>query len=226
MPGVKGRAVFIAVAAAAVAGTHGGCGGSLTRPISGDGGTTGLAGTGAPAGRGGMGGAAGRGGMGGAGRGGTTGAAGTSGGGLGQPACPAGVTRLSPCASSDLQWCYTPCGPERQGGQALTCISGFYNQASFCAFDPSEDFSCYAIPTAPNAACPAGVTPQASQSCNVPHCTLCNTSQGVFGGQYLDSSGAAKIGYCVCQPPDANGARTWSCATDLMWPCPGGAGCG
>ena len=46
------------------------------------------------------------------------------------------------------------------------------------------------------------------------------------GGIYLDSGGAAKSGYCVCQPPDPSGTRRWSCASDTSWPCPGGSGCG
>jgi hypothetical protein len=62
-------------------------------------------------------------------------------------------------------------------------------------------------------------------SCDVPPCTLCNSLQGAVGGQYLDSSGAGKVGWCVCNPPNANGQRTWSCAADTAWPCPLGAGC-
>ena len=48
---------------------------------------------------------------------------------------------------------------------------------------------------------------------------------GLPGGGYSDSGGAAKVGYCVCQVANADGKRTWSCASDTAWPCPLGAGC-
>ena len=48
---------------------------------------------------------------------------------------------------------------------------------SGCTFEPTRDFSCYKIPTAANTACPAGVTPQGSMACDVPHCTLCNSTR-------------------------------------------------
>ena len=37
------------------------------------------------------------------------------------------------------------------------------------------------------------------------------------GGGYSDSGGAAKVGYCTCQLPNANGNRTWSCASDTAF---------
>ena len=49
---------------------------------------------------------------------------------------------------------------------------------------------------------------------------------GVPGGQFLDSTGAPKVGYCTCQLPNAAGMRTWTCASDTSWPCPSGLGCG
>jgi hypothetical protein len=231
MPGVKGRALLIAVAAVTAAGSLDGCGGK--RPVPEDVGSAGAAGTAAPMGSAGtIGAAAGT--QGGAGTSGPTGAAGTAGpmgaagtsGDFGQPTCRDRVSNQSECAPTDLQFCYKPCGPERQGGQALMCSNGLYYQAAFCAFDPNKDYSCYAIPKTADAACPAGVAPMAAQPCNVPHCTLCNSLQGVSGGYFYDSAGAAKNGYCVCQPPNANGTRTWSCASDVMWPCPTGVGCG
>ena len=107
-----------------------------------------------------------------------------------------------------------------------TCTTaGTYAEMSGCSFDPSQDYSCYKIPTAANAACPAGVTPQGSSACDVPHCTLCNSLQGIVGGQYIDATGAPKVGWCVCQAPNASGLRTWSCASDTSWPCPLGYGC-
>ena len=56
-----------------------------------------------------------------------------------------------------------------------------------------------------NTACPAGVTPQGSAACDVPHCVLCNSLGGVTGGSYLDSGGAPKVGWCTCQEPNATG---------------------
>ena len=107
-----------------------------------------------------------------------------------------------------------------------TCTTaGTYAEMSGCSFDPSQDYSCYRIPTAANAACPAGVTPRGASACDVPHCTLCNSLRGIVGGQYLDAAGAPKVGWCVCQAPNADGLRTWSCASDTAWPCPLGAGC-
>ena len=106
-----------------------------------------------------------------------------------------------------------------------TCTTaGTYAEMSGCSFDASQDFSCYRIPTAANAVC-AGVTPQAGTACDVPHCTLCNSLGAVVGGQFIDSTGAPKVGWCVCQEPNATGQRTWSCATDTSWPCPLGCGC-
>jgi len=71
--------------------------------------------------------------------------------------------------------------------------------------------------------CSAGVYNEQSGCtvCTVATCTLCNVSGG-----YLDSSGAAKSGYCVCPAPSATtGISKWSCAISTAWPCPAGQGC-
>jgi hypothetical protein len=222
MRGVRVRALSAAVVAVGVAALTG-CGGTLS-----SGGTTGGAGTTGAAGRPGRGGAPGRGGTTGAagttGQGGTTGEGGT--GGIGDPGpCPTTVSKGVPCTSSDPQFCSKTCGPEKVGTKAETCASGVYVEMSGCTFDPSRDYSCYKIPTAVNSTCPAEVPPQASAACEVPPCMLCNSLQGLAGGQYLDASGAAKVGYCVCQQPNAAGVRTWSCASDTAWPCPINSGC-
>jgi hypothetical protein len=182
------------------------CGGSLT---GGTAGTNGAAGTG--------------GWTGGAG---TSGPAGTGGGaGFGQPACPAEITRGAACLPTDLQLCYKTCGPEKSGVKSDTCApDGTYAEMSGCTFDPSRDYSCYSIPEVATTICPNEM-PQASQTCDVPRCMPCNSSFGLPGGGYLDSGGAAKVGWCVCQAPNAAGVRTWSCANDVSWPCPLGAGC-
>jgi len=206
MPGVSARTLWVGLAVAGIGGALDGCGGKLVGDPSGGAGNGGSA---AP--------------------GGTTGSGGVSGSGgtaFGEPACPTAV-RGSACLPTDPQVCYRTCGPERTGVKANTCeANGVYSESVFCAFDPSKDYSCYAIPVAANAACPQGVTLQASMPCEVDHCVLCNSLGGVVGGQFFDSSGAPKMGWCVCQVPNASGLRTWSCATDLNWPCPAGAGCG
>ena len=147
---------------------------------------------------------------------GTAGATGTGGttGAFGEPACLSTVSKGAPC------------GPEKTGVKTETCTSaGTYAEMSGCSFDPTKDYSCYKIPTTAQTACPAGVTPQASMACDVPHCTLCNSLQGTTGGQYADSGGSPKVGWCTCQEPNSAGMRVWTCASDTAWPCPLGAGC-
>jgi hypothetical protein len=202
-----------------------GCGGGNTpSTTTGSAGTTGTAGSSSTGGTTGSGGTTGTGGS----VGGTTGSAGTTGAGgtaFGQPVCPSSVTKNGTCAPTDVQFCYKTCGPESKGVKSETCqTSGSYTEMSGCSFDPSVDFSCYKIPAAANTACPAGATPQAGQSCDVPMCTLCNSMQGVSGGGYNDSNMQPKTGWCVCTNP-ASGTRVWSCASNTAWPCPGGQGC-
>jgi len=171
----------------------------------------------------------------------STGAAGSGNdvdGGFGQPVCPSTVARTTRCTSTDLQICYETCGPEKQGVKSETCqwdgLNWEYAEMSGCSFDPSKDYSCYRIPTAANTTCPLDPTagtgayalPQGGQPCTVDHCVVCNSAGGIVGGIYLDATGAAKTGYCVCQPTDPSGTRVWSCGTDgFTWPCPAGSGC-
>jgi hypothetical protein len=168
------------------------------------------------------------------GGGGTTGAGGSGtvgnacGMGFGLPACASTVSKGGTCAATDTQCCYKTCGPEKSGVKSEICqTSGTYSEMSACAFDPTKDYSCYKLPAAADPECPAGMTPQASMDCGtVTMCHACNSTQGMPGGGYLDSSGAAKTGFCVCQAPNSSGARLWSCATDNgSWPCPGNSGC-
>jgi hypothetical protein len=203
------RALWIGVVAVAMGGGGGSCGGSL-----GGGRMTGAAGT---TGGGGV-----------TGVGGTTGVAGTTGGGgtagdgpMGQPPCPSTVAKGGACADTDVQACVKPCGPESIGLKSEMCTTaGVYVEMSGCFFDPARDYSCYKLPNVANASCPAQ-PPQANSPCMVDPCLVCNSDGGTTGGGYLDSSGAAKVGFCVC------GAATskWSCASDIAWPCPGNAGC-
>jgi hypothetical protein len=96
---------------------------------------------------------------------------------------------------------------------------------SGCTFDVGKDYSCYRIPEVAQTACPAGVTPRGADLCDVPYCTLCNSLQGVTGGQFFDSAGSPKTGWCTCQEPNSAGTRTWTCASDTQWPCPLGFDC-
>jgi len=157
-----------------------------------------------------------------------TGAAGMSGGGdMFSPNCSlvpptaagAAPTKGGACTAADTQLCYKTCGPQSIGFKSETCTNGLYVEQSGCSFPKNMDYSCYKIPTAVDASCPA-TAPQASQPCDVKECTLCNV-----GGNYLDSTGASKVGYCVCPPAGGSGTRKWSCASATAWPCPSGQGC-
>jgi hypothetical protein len=168
---------------------------------------------------------------------GTTGSGGTTGGGgdtgaagstgvFGDPACLSTVMKGGPCTATDQQSCFKTCGPESKGIKEETCTTaGTYAEMTGCTFNPALDYACYKIPTAINTVCPVGVQPQATKDCDVPYCTLCNSLQGMSGGQYLDSGGAGKVGWCVCREADSNGKRVWSCASDTAWPCPLNSGC-
>jgi hypothetical protein len=206
MSGVSVRVAWVGVAVAAIAGLLDGCGGRLVGDLPGG---AGNGGSGVP--------------------GGTTGGGSVSGGGgtaFGQPACPE-VLRGTACLPTDPQLCYRTCGPEKTGVRAVTCeATGVYSEMGGCTYDPSKDYSCYAIPAVANAVCPAGVVPQASNPCDVDHCVLCNSAGGLPGGLFTDATGALKAGYCTCQLANATGLRTWTCASDTAWPCPAGAGCG
>jgi hypothetical protein len=129
-------------------------------------------------------------------------------------------TKNGICVDGDPQLCYKTCGPQSIGFKSETCTAGVYVEQSGCSFPPAADYSCYKIPAAIDASCPAE-TPQASTVCTVAPCTLCNVNGG-----YLDSGGAAKTGYCVCPPPSTTtGTSKWSCASSTAWPCPAGLGC-
>ena len=163
--------------------------------------------------------------------GGTTGAGGSTaatGTDAFQPLCAGLLTAagLAPtkngiCTDADPQLCYKTCGPESIGFKSETCTASVYVEQSGCSFLTGVDFSCYKIPTTIDATCPTDAAPQASTVCTVATCTLCS-----LNGGYLDSSGAAKTGYCVCPTPSATtGVSKWSCASSTAWPCPAGQGC-
>ncbi len=130
-------------------------------------------------------------------------------------------TKNGICIETDPQLCFKTCGPQSIGFKSETCTAGVYVEQSGCSFPADLDYSCYKIPAAIDPSCPTDAPPQATTVCNVAPCTLCNVNGG-----YLDSSGAAKTGYCVCPPPSTTtGTSKWSCASTTAWPCPAGKGC-
>jgi hypothetical protein len=161
------------------------------------------------------------------GTGGSTGAGGTTGTTDFSPLCSNLLTAaaVSPtkngiCTNTDPQLCYKTCGPQSIGFKSETCVAGVYVEQSGCSFLPG-DYSCYRIPAAVDPSCPTELPPQATTPCSVEPCTPCN-----LDGGYLDSSGAARTGYCVCPPPSTTGGVSkWSCAATTSWPCPAGEGC-
>jgi hypothetical protein len=158
---------------------------------------------------------------------GVDGSAGTTGATTYDPLCAGLLTAagLAPtkngiCIDSDSQLCYKTCGPNSIGFKSEICTAGVYVEQSGCSFPSDQDYSCYKVPTTVDTACPTDV-PQANTVCTVATCTLCSVNGG-----YLDSSGAAKTGYCVCPAPSATtGVSKWSCASSTAWPCPAGKGC-
>lgn len=190
--------------------TTGGAGGTVANTT---GGTTAIAGT-----SGSLGGSVGT--------AGTTGTAGSTGTVDFSPLCAglttaagAAPTKGGACTAADPQLCWKTCGPQSTGYKSETCTNGAYVESSTCTFPPDLDASCYKIPTTVDASCPT-TPPQASQVCTVAPCTPCNA-----GGSYLDSTGASKVGWCVCPMPGASGTSKWSCASTNSWPCPAGKGC-
>ena len=199
-------------------GSTGGQGGSSSGSAGTGAGTSGSAGTGTT----GSGGASGSGGSG------TTGTGGASGTGTTDftPPCTttaAGVeiAKGGACTASDPQLCWKKCGPQSVGWKSETCTGGIYAEGD-CQFPAGADYACFKIPTTLHADCPtdAAMMPQASQECAVPECNACSV-----GGQYKTSTAEVKVGWCVCQPPNSSGKRSWTCASGTAWPCPLGQGC-
>jgi hypothetical protein len=147
----------------------------------------------------------------------------------GVAACPETVKKGEPC-TVDGEMCYRNCGPRNSSGwKTETCTGGIIVEVSTCEWT-GTDYSAFRIPAAypPTAAdldpnCPpAGSPPQATVACSAPPCVSC-TEPGT--GQYRDSSGSVKPGWCTCAA-DASGDTTWSCGTSgKAWPCPGRPGC-
>ena len=107
------------------------------------------------------------------------------------------------CVASDT--CGKSCGPDLLGSKSLTCPAGTYVEGT-CIFPASLDYSCYKVGAAQ--VCAAGT--KAGQACTATACQACGATTGTG---YLDASGAAKQGFCVCSK------GVWSCGTTTEWPC-------
>ena len=107
------------------------------------------------------------------------------------------------CNSADL--CGKKCGPDSLGSKSLTCTAAKFVESA-CTFPAGADYSCYKVGAA--AACPAAT--KAGQACTATACQACGATTGTG---YLDASGAAKQGFCVCTK------GLWSCGTTAEWPC-------
>jgi len=157
--------------------------------------------------------------------GGTTAAGGTTATGAFEPLCAnlitaagSSPTKNGVCTATDPPLCYKTCGPKSSGFKSETCTGGSYVEQAGCNF-PAGDYSCFKIPATLDPTCPT-TAPQANTPCTVADCVLCSDP----AGGYLDSTGAAKTGYCVC-PNTSAGPGKWSCASSTAWPCPAGQGC-
>lgn len=158
----------------------------------------------------------------------TTATGGADTGDMFSPLCATFTTAAGPsptkggaCTDADPQKCFKTCGPQSVGFKSETCSSGAYVEQSGCSFKADLDASCYKIPTTLDPSCPTAA-PQSGMECTVAVCTPCSDAAGT----YLDSSGAPKVGYCVCPPPSGTtGISKWSCASLTAWPCPQGMGC-
>jgi hypothetical protein len=144
------------------------------------------------------------------------------------------IKKGTQCTANDVQHCYRVCGPFQLGWKTEDCLAGVYAEGD-CGFpqdDPNtrerllretgaEDYACFAIPEAIDTSlCPQDAPPKSTDPCDVPECTPCNLRT-----LYRDTNDNTKEGYCVCRAPDANGERTWTCASITAWPCPFSNGC-
>jgi hypothetical protein len=132
--------------------------------------------------------------------------------------CPSAGINKGGCDES-VYPCHRTCGPLKSGFKNCTCTNG-QMACGTCTYDPSHDYSCYALP-AVLAACPPDPSdpdltgmglPQIGDTCSLPTCAPCGSSTQ---NGYRDSTGTPQVGYCVCSGP-ANNA--YSCASAQDWP--------
>jgi hypothetical protein len=109
--------------------------------------------------------------------------------------------------------CYKYCGPESQGYKTETCNGSKYVEEA-CTFSSTTNYACYSLDSVAPCASPP---PSSTDSCSLPPCHPCGNADATG---YYDSSGAAKIGYCVCTT-----SGKYSCGSTVAWPCPDGKGC-
>jgi len=136
-------------------------------------------------------------------------------GGTGGMECPSTFAKGGTCTSI----CYEKCGPEGTGVTAETCQGGVYTETAGCTYD-GRSYACYQIPSNQSLDC-VGEIPTASAACSVAPCIVCNSNGGLVGGQFTDSDGVTKDGFCVCSMD----TKKWSCTPTTAWPCPKGNGC-
>ena len=120
------------------------------------------------------------------------------------------------CSSGTDLDCYSQCGPGKIGSKPCTCTSDAW-KCPACSFPTGADYACYKLPTATTIPlCSPTTPPTAGASCLAAACSACgsNTGRG-----YIDVTGVARSGYCVCA------SNKWNCALTREWPCPGNTGC-
>jgi len=131
--------------------------------------------------------------------------------------CAGTVKLKDACATGTDLACVLACGPDRVGYKTCDCASGSWNCPN-CLFIETANYSCYKLPaTGSPPACLSTGLPKANADCSAATCATCGSATAAG---YLDSSGTATLGYCVCS------TGKWSCAPAKQWPCPGNPGCG
>jgi hypothetical protein len=136
--------------------------------------------------------------------------------------CDSTVAKNGACTTEGAV-CYKSCGPTNSGGwKSETCTNAVWVEVSACTWT-GANYNCYTVPATlagMDAQCPTDATPQASQPCSVPGCVPCTD----VDGNYMDSKGGVKAGWCVCNTDAAT--AVWTCGTTgTSWPCPGATGC-
>jgi hypothetical protein len=81
----------------------------------------------------------------------------------------------------------------------------------------ATDYTCYKLPVPPATVPTCDTTPPTiGTSCTAAPCAPCGSATGKG---FLDLTGIAHAGYCVCT------SSRWNCAVAKDWPCPGNTGC-
>jgi hypothetical protein len=126
-----------------------------------------------------------------------------------------GTVKKGAACTTEAAVCYKACGPTNTGWKSETCTAGVYVEVSACTWT-GTDYSAFRVPATLaelSATCP-DTTPQAGQACTVEPCVVCADKST---GGYLDSSGAAKSGWCLC---NGETDKKWTCGTaGTAWPC-------